>query len=103
MTQYQYTFRLYITGNSPNSERAIANLRHLCEQEWGGQFQPEIIDVMKNPQAAEDDRIIAVPTLIKKTPGPERRVIGDLSDMAKVREALYFTAKPFPEPTGEKP
>jgi circadian clock protein KaiB len=63
---------------------AIANLRRICEQELDGQYQLEIIDVLEHPQLAEDDRVLATPTLIKQLPPPLRKVIGDLSDKEKV-------------------
>jgi circadian clock protein KaiB len=73
-----------VTGATPRAETAIANLRRICEQELGGQYQLEIIDVLLNPQLAEDDKILATPTLIKQLPPPLRKVIGDLSDKEKV-------------------
>jgi circadian clock protein KaiB len=79
-----YLLKLYVTGTSPRAEVAIANLRRICEQELGGQYELEIIDVLEHPQVAEDDKILATPTLIKQLPPPLRRVIGDLSDKAKV-------------------
>jgi circadian clock protein KaiB len=63
---------------------AIANLRRICEQELRGQYELQIIDVLEHPQVAEDDKILATPTLIKQLPPPLRRVIGDLSDKEKV-------------------
>ena len=62
----------------------MANLRRICEQELAGQYALEIIDVLENPQLAEDEKILATPTLIKQLPPPLRRVIGDLSDTDKV-------------------
>jgi circadian clock protein KaiB len=79
-----YLLKLYITGTSPRAEVAIANLRRICEQELHGEYELEIIDVLEHPQIAEDDKILATPTLIKQLPPPLRRVIGDLSDKAKV-------------------
>jgi circadian clock protein KaiB len=79
-----YLLKLYVTGSSPRAEVAIANLRRICEQELRGQYQLEIIDVLEQPQVAEDDKILATPTLIKQLPPPLRRVIGDLSDKTKV-------------------
>ena len=79
-----YLLKLYVTGTSPRTETAIANLRRMCEHEMKGQYELEIIDVLENPQAAEDARILATPTLIKQLPPPLRRVIGDLSDKDKV-------------------
>lgn len=79
-----YLLKLYVTGTSPRAEVAIANLRRICEQELHGEYELEIIDVLEQPQLAEDDKILATPTLIKQLPPPLRRVIGDLSDKAKV-------------------
>lgn len=80
----QYLLKLYVTGSSSRGETAIANLRRICEQELDGQYELEIIDVLENPQLAEDEKILATPTLIKQLPPPLRRVIGDLSDKDKV-------------------
>ena len=79
-----YLLKLYVTGSSPRAEVAIANLRRICEQELNGQYDLQIIDVLEQPQVAEDDKILATPTLIKQLPPPLRRVIGDLSDKEKV-------------------
>lgn len=79
-----YLLKLYVTGTSPRTERAIANLQRICENELRGQYKLEIIDVLLQPQVAEDDKILATPTLIKQLPPPLRRVIGDLSDTEKV-------------------
>jgi circadian clock protein KaiB len=75
---------LYVAGSSPRAQTAIANLRRICEEELKSEYQLEIIDVIEQPQAAEDDKILATPTLIKQLPPPLRRVIGDLSDKEKV-------------------
>ncbi len=80
----KYILRLYITGQTPKSERAIENLRRICEEELHGQYQMVIIDVLERPQLAEDEKILATPTLIKELPPPLRRIIGDLSDTEKV-------------------
>ncbi|MGH7638012.1 MAG: circadian clock protein KaiB [Gemmatimonadaceae bacterium] len=79
-----YLLKLYVTGGSPRAETAIRNLRHICENELKGEYQIEIIDVREQPDAAENDRVLATPTLIKQLPPPLRRVIGDLSDREKV-------------------
>ena len=79
-----YILKLYVTGSSPRAETAIANLRRICEEELRGRYTLEIIDVLEKPDAAETDRILATPTLIKQLPPPLRRVIGDLSDKEKV-------------------
>lgn len=80
----KYTLKLYVTGSSPRAERAITHLRRLCEEELAGCYDLVVIDVLEHPQLAEDDRILATPTLIKQLPPPLRRVIGDLSDKEKL-------------------
>jgi circadian clock protein KaiB len=79
-----YLLRLFVTGSSPRAQVAIANLRRICEQELRGQYELEIIDVLEHPELAENDKILATPTLIKQLPPPLRKVIGDLSDKEKV-------------------
>lgn len=83
-TLSKYLLKLYVTGQTPRAERAIANLRRICEEDLGGQYELQIIDVLEHPQLAEDEKILATPTLIKRLPPPLRRVIGDLSDKDKV-------------------
>jgi circadian clock protein KaiB len=73
-----------VTGASSRTSAAIANLNRICEQELAGQYQLEIIDVLEHPDVAEDEKILATPTLIKSLPLPLRRVIGDLSNTEKV-------------------
>ena len=73
-----------MTGKTPRTEKAIANLRRICEEDLHGQYELQIIDVLEHPQLAEDEKILATPTLIKRLPPPLRRVIGDLSDKEKV-------------------
>lgn len=73
-----------MTGASSRTGTAIANLRRICEQELEGQYELEIIDVLEFPELAEDEKILATPTLIKSLPLPLRRVIGDLSNTEKV-------------------
>ena len=80
----KYLLKLYITGQTPRSERAVANLHRVCEEELGGQYDFVIIDVLEHPQLAEDEKILATPTLIKVLPPPLRRIIGDLSDTERV-------------------
>jgi circadian clock protein KaiB len=79
-----YLLKLYVTGRTPRSEKAIANLRRICEEELHGQYEMQVVDVLEHPQLAEDEKILATPTLIKRLPPPLRRVIGDLSDKDKV-------------------
>lgn len=89
-----YVLRLYVSGSSPRAQLAIDNLRRICEQELRGQYALEIIDVLENPQIAEDEKILATPTLIKQLPPPLRRVIGDLSDKEKVLLGLEVRPEP---------
>ena len=84
--------QLYITGLTPRSERAIANLKRICEEDLGDQYEMVIIDVLERPQLAEDEHILMTPTLIKPLPLPPRRVIGDLSETAKVLAELDLLA-----------
>lgn len=79
-----YVLKLFVTGKTPRAELAIANIKRICEEELRGQYQLEIIDVLENPEAAESEKILATPTLIKQLPPPLRRVIGDLTDKEKV-------------------
>lgn len=80
--------RLYVTGNTLRSTRAVDNARRLLESHAPGRFELEVIDIYLHPEAAIAAQIIAAPTLVKLRPGPLRRVIGDLSDSAKVLAAL---------------
>lgn len=76
-----WTLRLYITGRGERSERALRNLRNLCESNMKeGTYKIEVIDLLKNPALAKADQILAIPTLVRKLPEPMKRIIGDLSD-----------------------
>jgi len=75
---------LYVTGQSARSKHAIANMRRICDEDLKGQYDFRVVDVLENPQLAEDDKILATPTLIKQLPLPLRRLIGDLSESDKV-------------------
>ncbi len=97
----RYILKLYVTGRTPRAERAIANLRRLCEEELEGCYQLEIIDILEHPQLAEDERILATPTLVKQLPPPLRRVIGDLSSRDKVLLGLDVRPRDERRPEGE--
>jgi circadian clock protein KaiB len=84
----RWVLALYVNGASPNSIRAIETVRRLCEEEFGSQAELEIIDAQQQPDLAVHDHVVAVPTLIRRVPGPVRRIVGDLSDSARVRLAL---------------
>jgi circadian clock protein KaiB len=88
-----YRLRLYVTGATPNSSRAISNLKELCESYLKGKYELEIIDVYQQPLVAKAEQIIALPMLIKKYPLPERRLIGDLSNKTKVLKGLSLAEK----------
>ncbi len=79
-----YILKLYVAGNTPNSVRALNTLREILESEFKGVYALKVIDVLKSPQLAEEDKILATPTLSKILPPPVRRIIGDLSDREKV-------------------
>jgi circadian clock protein KaiB len=80
----KYLLKLFITGQTMRSGRAITNLRRILEKELGTDYELVIIDVLEQPQDAEHEKILATPTLIKESPPPIRRIIGDLSDTKQV-------------------
>ena len=80
----KHILRLYVTGRTGHSLTAIKNLERICKQDLGDRFQLEVVDVLEHPQLAEDEKILATPTLIRKLPPPLRKIIGDLSDREKV-------------------
>ena len=80
----RFVLKLFVTGHSTRSEKAIAMLNQLCEQELAGQYELQIVDVLEHPEEAEHDRIVATPTVVKQLPPPMRKVIGDLSDRDQV-------------------
>lgn len=82
------TLRLYIAGQTPRSVAALANLRKICETHLDGKVQLEVIDLVKNPQLAVDDQIVAIPTLVRRLPEPIRKIIGDLSNTPRVLVGL---------------
>ncbi|WP_413667838.1 circadian clock KaiB family protein [Mucilaginibacter sp. Mucisp86] len=83
-----FRLRLFVIGASPNSVRAIANLKNICEQHIKANYELEIIDVYQQPLIAEAEQIVALPLLIKKSPGTERKLIGDMSNTSKVLKGL---------------
>jgi circadian clock protein KaiB len=87
-----YVMRLFVTGASPNSARAISNLKKICEEYLKDRYELEIIDVYQQPSVAVDEQVIALPMLIKKAPGMERKLIGDMSDKPKVLRGLGINA-----------
>jgi circadian clock protein KaiB len=85
-----YSFILYTTGNSPNSVSAIANLESLCSQLWADHHRIEIVDLLKHPERGLADRIFITPTLLKITPEPKQKVVGNLSDLSEVSHVLQW-------------
>lgn len=83
-----YELRLYVTGATPRSTRAIANIRNICEEHLAGRYDLEVIDVYQQPDLARSERIVAAPTLVKRFPLPVRKLFGDLSDKEKVLNGL---------------
>lgn len=79
----KYSLRLYVSGITPKSTKAITNVKEVCENYLKGRYELEIIDIYQQPKLAQGEQIIAVPTLIKKLPLPLRRLIGDMADMEK--------------------
>jgi circadian clock protein KaiB len=79
-----YVLRLYITGSTPRSARAISNIRKICEEHLEGRYDLEVVDISQHPMLAEGEQIIATPTLIKKLPLPLRRFIGDMSQADRI-------------------
>ncbi len=84
----QYQLRLYIAGKTSRSVTALNNLKKYCEEHLQGLYSIEVIDLLVNPQLAEGDQILAIPTLVKKVPEPVRKIIGDLSNQEKVLVGL---------------
>src|SRR6476646_878067 len=80
-----WELRLYIAGQTPNSIVAIANLKKMCEDQLRGKYRIEVIDLLKKPQLAKGDQIIAIPTLVRRLPAPVKKIVGNLS---KIERAL---------------
>jgi circadian clock protein KaiB len=87
-TNDEWILKLYVAGVTPRSSKAIENLKRICEENVPGRYYIEIVDLLKNPQLAEGDQIIAVPTLVRKLPEPLRKIVGDLSNTEKVLVGL---------------
>lgn len=87
----EYQLKLFITGNSPNSARAINNLKTICEKYLADMYTLEVIDIYQQPGIVRDLQIIALPLLVKQAPLPERKLIGDMSQTSKVLNGLGIT------------
>ena len=88
-----WELRLYVAGQTAKSVAALANLRRYCEQHLAGRYSLEVIDLLVNPQLAEGDQILAIPTLVRKVPEPIRKIIGDLSNEEKVLVGLDIRSR----------
>jgi len=88
-----FVLRLYITGMTPRSTEAFANIKAICEEHLHGRYELEVIDIYEHPSLAKDEQIIAVPTLVKRLPSPLRRLIGNLADKERVLLGLDLRAR----------
>lgn len=83
-----FELRLYVAGQTPKSLTALANLKKICNEHLDGRFELHVIDLVKTPQLAQGDQILAIPTLVRNLPHPMRKIIGDLSDTERVLVGL---------------
>jgi circadian clock protein KaiB len=89
-----WDLRLYVAGQTPRSLAALTNLKRICEQYLENRYSIEIVDLVRNPQLARRDQILAIPTLVRNLPMPMRKIIGDLSNTEKVLMGLEVRARP---------
>ena len=87
-----WKLRLYVAGQTTRSLSALSNLKTICEQHLGGRYSIEVIDLLKNPQLADDDQILALPTLVRRLPPPMKKIIGDLTKTEHVLVGLDLRA-----------
>jgi len=83
-----FHLRLYVAGQTPKSITAFANLKRICEEHLEGKYDIEVIDLLVNPQLAQGDQILAIPTLVRKLPEPIKKIIGDLSNTERLLVGL---------------
>jgi circadian clock protein KaiB len=91
-----WELRLYVAGQTQNSTRAFVNLKKICEEHLQGKYTIEVVDLLKNPQLAAGDQILAIPTLVRKLPEPIRKIIGDLSNTERVLVGLDIRPRTQP-------
>ena len=94
----RWSLTLYVSGASPRSAEALETVRRLCDEDLAGQVELEVVDVADEPDLAARDRIVAVPTLVKRRPAPPRQLVGDLADADRVRAELDLGPAPSSEP-----
>jgi circadian clock protein KaiB len=92
-----YLLRLYVAGQTTKSLAAMANLKRVCEEYLAGHYDIEVVDLLENPKLGAGDQILAIPTLVRRLPGPLRRIIGDLSDTERVLVGLDVIPHPGPK------
>jgi circadian clock protein KaiB len=89
----KWELRLYVAGQTPRSLAALANLKIICEEHMKSEYSLDVIDLLKNPQLAKGDQILAIPTLVRKLPEPMKKIIGDLSNTERVLVGLDIKKK----------
>ena len=85
-----WNLRLYVAGQTPRSIAALANLKRLCDEHLSGRYNIEVVDLVKHPQLAAGDQIVAIPTLVRKLPEPLRKIVGDLRDTERALVGLQL-------------
>jgi circadian clock protein KaiB len=90
-----WELRLYIAGQTPNSIAAIANLKKICEDQLKGKYRIEVVDLLKNPQLAKGDQIVAIPTLVRRLPPPVKKIVGNLSKTERTLVGLDILRAPL--------
>lgn len=93
LDEKEWNLRLYVAGQTPKSLTAFANLKKICEEHLQGRYHIQVIDLLENPQLAQGDRILAIPTLVRQLPAPMRKIIGDLSNTERVLVGLDLRPK----------
>lgn len=93
--------RLYVAGQTPKSLAALANLKRICDEHLRGKYRVEVIDLVRQPQLAQGDQILAIPTLVRRVPQPLRKIIGDLSNTERVLVGLDIRSASTGQATAE--
>jgi circadian clock protein KaiB len=94
----RYLLRLYVSGTTPRSARAIQNIRAICEERLHGRYDLEVVDIYQHPEQARPAQVVVTPTLVRKLPLPVRKLIGDLSDAERVLVGLDILPRQTPKP-----
>ena len=95
-----WELRLYVAGQTPRAVTAFTNLKKICEEHLKGKYRIEVIDLLRNPQLARGDQVLALPTLVRKLPVPVRKIIGDLSNTERVLVGLDLRPRKPRQPAG---